>query len=94
MNDNTILSCEGLNKSFAGVPALENVSFDVRRGEVHALCGENGAGKSTLIKIISGRRRRTPRRQLQRPDIHRLYAMAVASLGISAVYQEFSLCRI
>ena len=44
----------GINKSFPGVTALDNVNFAVRKGTVHALCGENGAGKSTLMKIING----------------------------------------
>ena len=43
-----------INKSFPGVKALDNVNFAVRKGTVHALCGENGAGKSTLMKIING----------------------------------------
>ncbi|MCL6588371.1 MAG: xylose ABC transporter ATP-binding protein [Firmicutes bacterium] len=49
-----ILEMKQINKEFPGVKALKNVNFRVRRGEIHALCGENGAGKSTLMKILSG----------------------------------------
>ncbi|MES2695610.1 MAG: sugar ABC transporter ATP-binding protein [Verrucomicrobiota bacterium] len=49
-----ILAARGLTKKFPGVTALRDVAFDLRAGEIHALCGENGAGKSTLIKLLSG----------------------------------------
>jgi putative multiple sugar transport system ATP-binding protein len=50
----TILEMRNITKTFPGVKALENVSFDVRKGEIHAIVGENGAGKSTLMKVLSG----------------------------------------
>jgi D-xylose transport system ATP-binding protein len=49
-----ILEMRDITKEFPGVRALEDVTFQVRKGEIHALVGENGAGKSTLVKILSG----------------------------------------
>ncbi|WP_346621092.1 multiple monosaccharide ABC transporter ATP-binding protein [Blastococcus montanus] len=52
--DDNILEMRSITKTFPGVKALENVNLAVRRGEIHAICGENGAGKSTLMKVLSG----------------------------------------
>jgi D-xylose transport system ATP-binding protein len=54
VSEDIILDIQNVTKRFAGVTALNNVSLQVRRGEIHGLCGENGAGKSTLMKILSG----------------------------------------
>ena len=48
------LEMRNITKQFPGVKALDNVTFQVKKGHVHALCGENGAGKSTLMKVLSG----------------------------------------
>jgi len=54
VSDDIILDIRNVTKRFPGVTALDNVSIQIRRGEIHGLCGENGAGKSTLMKILSG----------------------------------------
>ena len=89
---NPLLEAKSITKSFAGIRALNNVSFDLVGGEVHALIGENGAGKSTLVKIITGAVqadsgslaiRGVPLSQND-PGIAR-------SLGVAAIYQQPSL---
>ena len=53
-NNSVLLSMKHITKNFPGVKALDDVSFDVKTAEIHALVGENGAGKSTLMKVLSG----------------------------------------
>ena len=54
MSDDIFLSLNKATKLYAGIPAIDSVNFDLRRGEIHALVGENGAGKSTLTKVMAG----------------------------------------
>jgi ABC-type sugar transport system ATPase subunit len=54
MNDAILLNLRNISKSFGGVQALDDVTIEVKKGEIHAIVGENGAGKSTLMKIIAG----------------------------------------
>ncbi|GHV34207.1 ribose import ATP-binding protein RbsA [Synergistales bacterium] len=91
-NTAPVLEFKNINKSFSGVSVLKDVSFQVRRGEIHALIGENGAGKSTLMKILSGAHTKDSgdvfiddeRVEIQNPSHAR-------ELGVSIIYQELSL---
>lgn len=92
MSEEIILRFEKVSKRFPGVLALDEVSFDVKRGEVHALVGENGAGKSTLIKIVSGVHRKTSGEiyyEGKPVDFHTPHE--ALARGIAAIYQEFNL---
>ncbi len=54
MNQEVALCFEHISKTFPGVKALDDVSFQIKKGTIHILLGENGAGKSTLMKILTG----------------------------------------
>lgn len=84
-----LLQASEITKSFAGIQALRRVSFELRRGEVHALVGENGAGKSTLIRIMTGADTPDSGTLLVAGQSFRQMEPATArSLGIAAIYQQ------
>ncbi|MCR4843304.1 MAG: sugar ABC transporter ATP-binding protein [Eubacterium sp.] len=88
----TLIEAKDIVKLFPGVRALDGVSFDIRQGEVHSLCGENGAGKSTLIKVLTGVHKRDGGDYLidgQSVDFSST-TEAIAA-GVSCVYQELSI---
>ncbi|MFR8564199.1 MAG: ATP-binding cassette domain-containing protein [Blautia sp.] len=90
--DDVILKVKNICKYYPGVKALDGVTFDVKRGEVHAICGENGAGKSTFIKILTGANEPTEGTvEFKGKEYEKLTPRLAMELGISVIYQEFSL---
>ncbi len=90
--DSTFLRMEGISKVFPGVQALDDVTFEVAKGEIHALVGENGAGKSTLMKILTGAQPRDEGRIIMRGEAVEIATPSDAqALGISMIHQELSL---
>ena len=88
-NNNIFLEMKNISKTYPGVKALENVDFDLKKGEVHALVGENGAGKSTLMKILSGfHRKDSGEIHIEGKAIDINNPRAAISLGISTIYQD------
>lgn len=87
-----LLKAVDINKSFAGVKALQGVTLAIRPGEIHCLAGENGCGKSTLIKIISG---------VYQPDsgyiefdgkrYSQITPLGAIAMGIQVIYQDLSI---
>ncbi len=87
--DGPRLAVRGISKSFAGVAALQDVTFDVEHGEILGLCGENGAGKSTLMKILSGGYQPDAGEIVMDGREHRgLNPVQAQELGINIIHQE------
>ncbi|MBQ9270561.1 MAG: sugar ABC transporter ATP-binding protein [Oscillospiraceae bacterium] len=91
-HEKVIVELREITKTFPGVKALDGVSFDVREGEVHSLCGENGAGKSTLIKVMTGAHQANSGEYLiDGVPVHIKSTQEAIALGVSCVYQELSI---
>lgn len=89
---NTILSLKGVTKRYPGVVALDKISVDFKKGEVHALLGENGAGKSTMIKAITGAIDIDEGViEFEGKEYKGFTTSSSRDVGISAVYQESNL---
>lgn len=87
----TILKVDGLSKHYSGVKALDGVSLEIKRGEVHSICGENGAGKSTFIKMLTGAIEPTGGTiEFEGTIYSKLTPRLSRQLGIAVIYQEFS----
>ena len=83
-----------ISKSFPGVKALDNVSFEIKSGEVHSLIGQNGAGKSTLMGILNGITKPDQGEILINNNIVKIDDPKDAfNLNLSIVHQEFALCN-
>nr|MBC7244806.1 sugar ABC transporter ATP-binding protein [Chloroflexota bacterium] len=86
-----VLRLENLTKRFPGVTALDRVSMEVQRGEVHAVIGENGAGKSTLMRILAGAETPNEGRIIfEGQEAHFHNPLDAQRAGIAIVYQELS----
>ena len=87
-----ILEMKNICKNFPGVKALDNVSFELWPGEIHALIGENGAGKSTLMKVLTGiYKQDSGSIFLKDKPFQAMNPKHAEQNGISMIYQEFNL---
>jgi rhamnose transport system ATP-binding protein len=84
-----VLAMEHVSKQFGATLALDDVSLELRRGEIHALLGENGAGKSTLIKIMTGvQRQDSGEIRIDGVPVRVTSSQDAQRLGVAAIYQE------
>lgn len=92
MGNPVVLKLENIKKAFPGVKAVDNVSIEFEKGEIHALLGHNGAGKSTLVKIISGAYTKDEGKiYLDSQEVNFTSPLDAISHGIAMVYQELDL---
>jgi len=92
MPNDVVLNMQKIRKTFPGVLALDGVSFELRKGEVHVLLGENGAGKSTLVKILSGAHQKSGGEiTLFGNPVNIESPKHAQKLGIGIIYQELNL---
>ena len=90
--DEPLLRLDGICKRFLTVTALANVGLELRRGEVHALCGENGAGKSTLMRVMSGQMQPDEGRIVFKGEaVHFNSSRDAEAAGIAMIHQELNL---
>src|SRR5688572_25330981 len=88
----SLLSMHGIDKRFAGIPALRSAELVVEKGEIHALIGQNGAGKSTMIKILTGYYRKDAGEILfDGKPVEFSSPQEAQRSGISTIYQEINL---
>ena len=92
MTADVVLELRQATKKYVGVPAIENVDFQLERGEIHALLGENGAGKSTLTKVMAGVVPLTSGQMLvEGKEVNLRTPLEALHQGIAMVFQETSL---
>ena len=89
-----ILEFKHISKTFSGIKVLDDINLAIKKGEVHAICGENGAGKSTLMKILSGVY--TPDEDegellIEEENIKTFSPIYARNKGVSIIYQELDL---
>lgn len=90
--DDMVLRMQGISKRFAAIQALDNVQFELKKGEVHALLGENGAGKSTFLNIMSGAYKQDAGTlEIDHKEVEFKNPHAAKQHGIAKVHQELQL---